>query len=82
MVGLVERHGLVDERVVLAVAARPLSRDPAPLLKLLQTALPQAELLVWTGTGEAPVDLTLVRGVQTAFKTLLASRVNFDVQTV
>lgn len=75
MRALVERHGLTDCRVVLAVAARLAAANPAPLLELL-SALPHSELLVWTGTGELPVSRGLISELR---ETLPAGRVNFDV---
>ena len=94
MYALLERHGLLDTELVLAVAARQTAQNPAPLLKLLRR-LPRSELLVWTGTGEPAILPGLVGRIRRAFASIEArgwgggggggarggrrTRVNFDV---
>jgi len=79
MEDLIRRYRLSESRVVLAVAARPLSRQPEAMVALLHR-LDKAELLVWTGTGEAPIDPSVVSEIREAFKGIDSRRVKFDVQ--
>ena len=69
MYALLERHGLLDTELVLAVAARQTAQNPAPLLKLLRR-LPRSELLVWTGTGEPAILPGLVGRIRRAFASI------------
>lgn len=94
MRSLLERHGLLDTRLVLAVSARVVALNPGPLRSLVHS-LPQAELLVWTGTGEPAVTPRFVQRLRRAFvggaqheprhsgssaSIIDASRVHFDVK--
>ena len=86
MYDLLSRNDLLNSPLVLAVAARQLAKNPAPIQRLLQK-LPQSELLVWTGTGEPPILPSLVERIRDAFSQANTNdeqartglRVKFDV---
>ena len=91
MRSLLERHGLLDKPLVLAVSARVVALNPGPLRSLVHS-LPKVELLVWTGTGEPAVTVRFVEHIRHAFVGAMmkssgqtssiidASRVRFDVK--
>ena len=79
MLALLRSHELDNQRVVLAVAARLLHRNPEAMLALIKDSLPFAELLVWTGTGEPPIPSCNIDTIQDAFSEVASHRVQFDV---
>ena len=79
MLSILQSHELLDRRIVLAVAARPLSRDSRSILTLMRESLPLAELLVWTGTGESPVTESLIEKIRESFCEISSHRISYDV---
>jgi hypothetical protein len=77
MSSMLTAHNLTG--VVFAACARLVSYDPSPLAALLEK-FPQSQLLLWTGTGEPPLQQARAEYLQGVFKENgLHERVGFDV---
>lgn len=62
--------------VVFAASARLALRNPRPLIELLQRK-PASQLLLWTGTGEAPISSQVLESLSQSFAEV-QGRVGYD----
>eukprot|EP00241_Pyramimonas_parkeae_P007969 CAMPEP_0114227118 /NCGR_PEP_ID=MMETSP0058-20121206/1610_1 /TAXON_ID=36894 /ORGANISM="Pyramimonas parkeae, CCMP726" /LENGTH=155 /DNA_ID=CAMNT_0001337919 /DNA_START=293 /DNA_END=761 /DNA_ORIENTATION=+ len=78
--GTLEAFDLVEQPVVLAVAARLMAVNAEPVIKLLVDRLPNAQLLIWTGTGEPSLGTRVMKKLLVDLKGKLPpDRYGFDV---
>ena len=80
MIELQNRHKLAQKSdgVVFAASCRITTRDPLPLVKLLER-VKQSKLLLWTGTGEPSILRGRVEWVTRFFEERgLGDRIDFD----
>lgn len=84
MRALLVKHKLESTRVVMAVHARTLSRNTSHMVALMK-ALPKAELLMWTGTGEPAIEEKkegVITKLLEAFSEFPKHRIDFDVASI
>lgn len=79
MASICAEYSLAGETVVFAVSVRLAERALMDVASILQR-VPDSQLLLWTGTGEASIKPTMLDRVQAELKGLgFAHRVGYDV---